>query len=61
MSGGSVSLAIPEQNHCGTEAAEGGINIDQGETVTVTVKHEPSGTVLFEESTKARGTITSYP
>lgn len=58
---GSVSVAIPQQEYCESAATEGTLAILEGESVDVTVRHEPTDNVLFEDEVTARNTLTSYP
>jgi len=59
--GGSVSVAIPQQEYCEPATTEGSLQIAEGESISVTVRHEPTDNVLFEDSVTARNTLTSYP
>lgn len=58
---GTVSVAIPQQEYCETAVTEGSLAILEGESVDVTVRHEPTDNVLFEDEVTARNTLTSYP
>lgn len=58
---GSVSVAVPQQEYCETAPTEGSLAVLEGESIDVTVRHEPTDNVLFEDEVTARNTLTSYP
>lgn len=58
---GTVDVSIPQQEFCETQPTQGSLTINEGDDISVTVRHEPTDNVLFEDSVTATQTITRYP